>query len=112
MGSGIKVQGILFWVLYLASLSLIVVKTVNGESKGVTVKGIVVINESTVIGNIDNDFVCATLDWWPPEKCDYGRCSWGHASLFNLVFFFSFSSNANVFFNICCNLLIPHRLSN
>jgi heparanase 1 len=36
------------------------------------------------IGETDEDFICATLDWWPPEKCDYGTCSWGHASLLNL----------------------------
>ncbi|CAL0327828.1 unnamed protein product [Lupinus luteus] len=75
MGSRIKVLGLFLWVLYIESLSLIC---------GASVKGTIVINESSVIGNIDNDFVCATLDWWPPEKCDYGRCSWGLASLLNL----------------------------
>lgn len=47
--------------------------------------GTVFINGKAPIGKIDDDFVCATLDWWPPEKCDYGTCSWGHASLLNLV---------------------------
>ncbi|KAF5461389.1 hypothetical protein F2P56_017493 [Juglans regia] len=49
-----------------------------------TVEGVVYINGETSIGRIDDDFVCATLDWWPPEKCDYGRCSWGRASILNL----------------------------
>ncbi|GMP60251.1 hypothetical protein CsSME_00023191 [Camellia sinensis var. sinensis] len=40
-----------------------------------------------VIGRTDSDFICTTLDWWPPEKCDYGTCSWEHASLLNLVMF-------------------------
>ncbi|KAA8522950.1 hypothetical protein F0562_009373 [Nyssa sinensis] len=48
------------------------------------VEGTVFIDGGSAIGKIDNDFVCATLDWWPPEKCDYGTCSWGHASLLNL----------------------------
>jgi len=55
-----------------------------------TVKGTVAIDDRAVIGTIDGDFVCATLDWWPPDKCDYGRCSWGLASLLNLVFLLSF----------------------
>ena len=25
--------------------------------------------------------MCATLDWWPSAKCDYGRCPWAGASL-------------------------------
>lgn len=36
------------------------------------------------IGETEEDFICATLDWWPPNKCDYGTCSWGNASLLNL----------------------------
>nr|GEZ89804.1 heparanase-like protein 3 [Tanacetum cinerariifolium] len=48
------------------------------------VEGSMHVNGTTSIGYIDDDFVCATLDWWPPEKCDYGTCSWGNASLLNL----------------------------
>lgn len=50
-----------------------------------TINGTVFINGTVPIGRIDDDFVCATLDWWPPEKCDYGTCSWGRASLLDLV---------------------------
>ncbi|KAB1204652.1 Heparanase-like protein 3 [Morella rubra] len=49
-----------------------------------TIEGIVFINGSSSIGRIDDDFICATMDWWPPEKCDYGTCSWGRASMLNL----------------------------
>lgn len=47
-------------------------------------EGTVSINGKASVGRIDDDFICATLDWWPPEKCDYGTCSWGHASMLNL----------------------------
>ncbi|KAK8655020.1 hypothetical protein V6N13_107612 [Hibiscus sabdariffa] len=49
-----------------------------------TVEGSVFIEGKALIGRIDEDFICATLDWWPPEKCDYGTCSWGRAGLLNL----------------------------
>lgn len=43
------------------------------------------VNDSRPVAQVDADaFICATLDWWPPEKCDYGTCSWGHTSLLNL----------------------------
>ncbi|KAL4632868.1 hypothetical protein ACB092_04G082100 [Castanea dentata] len=51
---------------------------------GNVIEGNAFINGTTSIGRIDDDFVCATLDWWPPEKCDYGTCSWGRDSLLNL----------------------------
>ncbi|PIN22219.1 Beta-glucuronidase [Handroanthus impetiginosus] len=50
----------------------------------VIVEGTVFIEGKFPIAKTDEDFICATLDWWPPEKCDYGTCSWDHASLLNL----------------------------
>jgi len=71
---------------------------------GAVEKGIVLVHGKSAIGRIDNDFICATLDWWPPQKCDYGKCSWGQASLLNLVssifycFFLRFLNLPKVFF--------------
>lgn len=45
----------------------------------------IVIDGTRQIAEIDENFVCATLDWWPPEKCNYDQCPWGYASLINLV---------------------------
>lgn len=84
MGSRFQLLG----VLYLACFSFVIVNTLS--ESGDVKKGSVIIDGTFVIGNIDDDFVCATLDWWPPQKCDYGRCSWGLASLLNLVFIFFF----------------------
>ncbi|KMT18980.1 hypothetical protein BVRB_2g030780 isoform A [Beta vulgaris subsp. vulgaris] len=41
-------------------------------------------NTTAEIGETDDDYICATLDWWPSDKCDYDSCSWGMASLLNL----------------------------
>lgn len=57
---------------------------------GVTIQLNVSVGQ-TAIANIDDDFVCATLDWWPPDKCNYGSCSWHRASLLNLVCPFGFT---------------------
>ncbi|RYR19919.1 hypothetical protein Ahy_B03g064872 isoform B [Arachis hypogaea] len=74
------------WIVQLLML-LCLLSFVNSQVEtggDAHLKGIVAINAKSVIGTIDDDFVCATLDWWPPQKCDYGRCSWGLASLLNL----------------------------
>lgn len=63
----------------------------EGVQGDAIVEGTVFIDGKAPIGTIDDDFICATLDWWPPEKCDYGTCSWGLAGLLNLVWFFFFS---------------------
>ncbi|KAK7264851.1 hypothetical protein RJT34_32464 [Clitoria ternatea] len=82
MGCEIRLVGLCIW-MYLISLSFI---GVDGEyeRRGEVVKGVVLVHGKSSIAKIDDDFVCATLDWWPPQKCDYGKCSWGHASLLNL----------------------------
>ncbi|KAJ6296265.1 hypothetical protein OIU78_024166 [Salix suchowensis] len=55
-----------------------------GNDSNSVVEGTVFIDGKSSIGKIDDDSICATLDWWPPEKCDYGTCSWDHASVINL----------------------------
>ncbi|XP_057500817.1 heparanase-like protein 3 [Actinidia eriantha] len=92
MGSHFLAMGFCIWVC-LFSFSLI--SSVNSQNEGrvTTISGSVWIDGNSAIGRTDSDFICATLDWWPPEKCDYGTCSWGHASLLNL------DLNNNIFLN-------------
>lgn len=79
MGSLFLQKGMLVWIC-LFSLRL-----VCGYSE--VAQGSVFIDGKNAIGRTDNNFICATLDWWPPEKCDYGTCAWDHASFLNLVLF-------------------------
>ena len=45
----------------------------------------IVVDGTTAVAEIDDNFICATLDWWPHTKCDYNHCPWGNASVTNLV---------------------------
>ena len=64
-------------ILFLVSLPAFLAKEVGHAS--------VVVDGTVAIAHIDNNFVCATLDWWNHEKCDYNHCPWGSASVLNLV---------------------------
>ncbi|KAL2337316.1 hypothetical protein Fmac_011762 [Flemingia macrophylla] len=44
-----------------------------------------VVNGVTSIATTDNNFICATLDWWPANKCNYGDCPWGQTGILNLA---------------------------
>lgn len=46
------------------------------------------IDGTVKIAETDNNYVCATLDWWPKEKCNHNDCPWGSTSLINLVKFY------------------------
>ncbi|XP_010923582.1 heparanase-like protein 2 isoform X1 [Elaeis guineensis] len=50
------------------------------ESADVTV----IVRGSATVAKTNDHFVCATLDWWPPEKCNYNQCPWGQSSILNL----------------------------
>lgn len=79
-----RVLVLYFWLQWMNEGSVFV--TSNGrEWSGNVVSGTVFVNGTAPIGTTDDNFICATIDWWPPEKCDYGTCSWEKASLLNLV---------------------------
>ncbi|XP_076945869.1 heparanase-like protein 1 [Bidens hawaiensis] len=44
----------------------------------------VVINASIPVAHTDANYICATIDWWPNNKCDYHQCPWGSSSALNL----------------------------
>lgn len=85
MGGGLLSQllGFFFWGFLWLAGPVAVYSGGPGTSGADAVA--VVVDGTAAIAVTDGDFVCATLDWWPPEKCDYGTCSWGLASLLNLV---------------------------
>ncbi|CAK7353780.1 unnamed protein product [Dovyalis caffra] len=72
---------LLYWLS--ESSKSVASQSTGGGSRNI-VEGTVSINGTVPIGTTDRDFICATLDWWPPDECDYGTCSWGKASLLNL----------------------------
>ncbi|KAL5828672.1 hypothetical protein ACOSQ3_018140 [Xanthoceras sorbifolium] len=78
-------------VLFFIILSLF--SQCIAEEVTVSVKG------ATSIASTDDNFVCATLDWWPHNKCDYNQCPWGNAGILNLDLKNKILSNAIKAFN-------------
>ncbi|KAE7997651.1 hypothetical protein FH972_002266 [Carpinus fangiana] len=54
-----------FWMCALSYSFISVSSRIVGVG---VVEGTVYIDGKAAIGRIDDDFVCATIDWWPPEK--------------------------------------------
>lgn len=65
---------------FLASLPGILAQQVTHAT--ITVDGTV------TMAKTDDNFVCATLDWWPHDKCNYNHCPWWYSSVINLVSIF------------------------
>lgn len=47
-------------------------------------KGTVVVDGGKPIAETSVNFICATIDWWPHDKCNYDQCPWGYSSIINL----------------------------
>ncbi|KAI3736846.1 hypothetical protein L2E82_26833 [Cichorium intybus] len=62
--------------LFLASISAISAQYVQ-ESE-------LVINGTLPMSHTDPNYICATIDWWPDDKCNYNHCPWGSSSALNL----------------------------
>ena len=75
----LKVVGFCVWALFWLGGTATVSTTALAGGDAV------VVDARSAVAATDDDFVCATLDWWPPDKCDYGTCAWGRAGLLNLV---------------------------
>ncbi|KAK2970332.1 hypothetical protein RJ640_003300, partial [Escallonia rubra] len=43
-----------------------------------------VVNGTAVLAETDADYICATIDWWPHDKCNYNQCPWGYSSVINM----------------------------
>jgi hypothetical protein len=54
--------------------------------------GSLLVNGAQPKAETGDNFICATIDWWPHDKCDYDHCSWGYSSVVNLVSIVGFSS--------------------
>ncbi|PKA63060.1 Heparanase-like protein 3 [Apostasia shenzhenica] len=67
-------------LFYLLAFSLVL----SPAGSTPVMQGSAVVDGAAAIAVTDEHFICATLDWWPPDKCDYGTCPWGRASLLNL----------------------------
>ncbi|EAY87898.1 hypothetical protein OsI_09318 [Oryza sativa Indica Group] len=76
----LKLVGFCFWAVFWLGGAATVSTNAGGEAAAAAV----VVDARSAIAVTDEDFVCATLDWWPPDKCDYGTCSWGLATLLNM----------------------------
>ncbi|KAK4775742.1 hypothetical protein SAY87_023703 [Trapa incisa] len=53
-----------------------------------------VVDGTKTVAETDVNFICATLDWWPHDKCDYNICPWGYTSVMNLNLSHPFLVNA------------------
>ncbi|KAJ7956440.1 Heparanase-like protein [Quillaja saponaria] len=62
--------------LFLASLPVILTQEVTVAE--------ILVDGTKKVAETDDNFICATLDWWPHDKCNYNQCPWAYTSVTNL----------------------------
>lgn len=65
-----------FLFLFLASLPAFLAQEFEDA--------IIKVDGATTVAETDANFICATLDWWPHDKCNYNHCPWGYSSVINM----------------------------
>ncbi|KAL8118151.1 heparanase-like protein 1 [Apium graveolens] len=68
--------GLTLFCIFVASLSTILAKNVEHVE--------LVVDSTAVLAETDENYICATIDWWPHDKCNYNNCPWGYSSALNL----------------------------
>uniref|UniRef100_A0A1J3CN25 Heparanase-like protein 1 n=1 Tax=Noccaea caerulescens TaxID=107243 RepID=A0A1J3CN25_NOCCA len=66
--------------VFLGCLLLVPETTMAQDTKHASI----IIEGASRITETDENFVCATLDWWPHDKCNYNNCPWGYSSVINM----------------------------
>lgn len=64
-------------LLFLASFPLISAQEVT--------HAIITVDGTGILAETDDNYICATIDWWPHDKCNYNQCPWGYSSVVNMV---------------------------
>ena len=75
------------WSAVATSLSAATLALKDGDAASYaifSIGGLSLLVSTSAVAETRRDFICATLDWWPESKCDYGRCAWSGASVLNL----------------------------
>ncbi|KAL1196780.1 Heparanase-like protein 1 [Cardamine amara subsp. amara] len=68
------------YFVFLGYLLLVLETTMAEDMKTVSIT----IEGARRVCETDENFVCATLDWWPHDKCNYDQCPWGYSSVINM----------------------------
>lgn len=77
-------QGPFFFFLlsYFQSIITYFAYSCNGIS--ISTSASLAIDDTSVLSYTDDIWSCVCMDWWPPDKCDYGACSWHNNSILNV----------------------------